>query len=124
MNICAEFEREKDGRWVAMLPGFREVSGYGWTRHEAVVGLTVRALHVLADRAKSGQIEVEDDPVGVLLSRTRDELSNKLIAFVFGLESGHTPNAETIAAIEELESGGGESAATIEELFAKLNADD
>ena len=34
------------------------------------------------------------------------------------------PNAETIAAIEELERGGGKSFDSIEELMAELNADD
>ena len=119
MTIQPEFEwEERSGRWVAKIPGIREVSGYGCTRHEAFVGLTVRALHVLADRIESGQLEVEDEAMGTLLS------SAPLVGFLFGLEAGHTPNAETIAAIEELESGGGESASTIEELFAKLNADD
>ena len=35
---------------------------------------------------------------------------------------GHTPNAETIAAIDELESGGGESFESFD-LITKLNAD-
>ncbi|MDI9349945.1 MAG: hypothetical protein QM537_08110 [Candidatus Symbiobacter sp.] len=34
------------------------------------------------------------------------------------------PNADTIAAIEELERGGGKSFKTIEELMADLDADD
>jgi hypothetical protein len=34
------------------------------------------------------------------------------------------PNAETIAAIEELERGGGKSFDSIEELMAELNADE
>jgi hypothetical protein len=37
---------------------------------------------------------------------------------------GDVPNAETIAAIEELEKGGGESFDSIEELMADLNADE
>jgi DNA-damage-inducible protein J len=36
----------------------------------------------------------------------------------------HVPNAETIAAIEELEKGGGRRVSSVEELFAELNADD
>jgi hypothetical protein len=34
------------------------------------------------------------------------------------------PNAETLAAIEELEAGKGEKAASVAEMMAKLNADD
>jgi antitoxin component of RelBE/YafQ-DinJ toxin-antitoxin module len=35
-----------------------------------------------------------------------------------------TPNAETLAAIEELESGKGWRAATVEEMMAELNRED
>jgi DNA-damage-inducible protein J len=34
------------------------------------------------------------------------------------------PNAETRAAIEELEAGGGEKLSSVEEMIAELNADD
>jgi hypothetical protein len=34
------------------------------------------------------------------------------------------PNAETLAAMEELEAGKGERAASVAEMMAKLNADD
>jgi antitoxin component of RelBE/YafQ-DinJ toxin-antitoxin module len=37
---------------------------------------------------------------------------------------GPEPNAETRAAIEELESGKGKRAATVEELMAELNAEE
>ncbi len=37
---------------------------------------------------------------------------------------GTEPNAESRAAIEELESGQGKRVATVEELMAELNADD
>ena len=37
---------------------------------------------------------------------------------------GDVPNAETIAAIEELECGGGKTFDSIEELMADLNADE
>ena len=120
MNISAEFEQEKDGRWVATIPGIRELAGYGSTRYEAAVGLTVRALRVMADRVESGQLKVEAEPGGNFISFTSGELG----VITAMLDAGHIPNAETIAAIEELESGGGETASTIEELFAKLNADD
>ncbi len=125
MNIQPEFEREKDGRWIAMLPGFREVFGHGSTRHEAAVGLTVRALNVLADRVKTHRpAKVEDEPIGILLASAEgDELSQMLIELVFGLEGGHTPNAETIAAFEEYERNGGESFEDFDDLIAKLNAD-
>ena len=43
MNICAEFEREKDGRWVATIPGVPGTRDYGSTRLEAAIGVTVRS---------------------------------------------------------------------------------
>ena len=67
MNITAEFERQKDGSWIAKFPGVREVVGYGWTRHEAAVGLTANAVRVLAESIETGQVEVEEDPVRILI---------------------------------------------------------
>jgi predicted RNase H-like HicB family nuclease len=123
MNTRAEFEQEKDGRWVATFPGVRGAVGYGSTRHEAAVGLTVSALHVLADRVESGDLKVQDEPVRILLSAAEDQLAGVLVGLVLGLESGHTPNAETIAAIEELERWW-VRVSEVEELMAELNADD
>lgn len=108
--------------------GFRKVVGYGSTRHEAAVGLTVRALRVLADRVKHGQVEVEDEPVRIVLSeegrRFVLDLSRLLSGLVLLGPEGHTPNAETIAAFEEYERNGGKSFNSIDELMAELNADD
>jgi hypothetical protein len=61
MNIQPEFEQEKDGRWVASIPGVRE----GSTQHEAAVDLTVSALHVLANRIQGGRVKVEDKLPGL-----------------------------------------------------------
>jgi hypothetical protein len=84
MNICAEFEQEKKGgRWVATIPGVREVVGYGSTRHQAAVGLTVSALHVLADRVKGGQLKVEeaeDEPIGIFLSSATIRPKGRLLS--------------------------------------------
>ena len=104
LDIRAEFERMANGRWVATIPGVPEtrVVGYGWSRHEAAVGLTVRALHIMADRFQRGELEVKDEPAGII------DLADSLSAMLTEFAGSHTPNAETIAAIEELESGGGE----------------
>ena len=121
MSVCAEIEQEKGGRWVAKMPGVPELSGYGSTRHEAAVGLTVRALRILADRVESGQLEVEDEPAGIRLTCGGEVFG--ILAALLDASAGHIPNAETIAAIKELESGEGESCDSIEELIARLNAD-
>jgi hypothetical protein len=54
-----------------------------------------------------------------------DEELERIKAEIAALEAkyGTTPNAETIAAMMELDEGGGE-VTTIEELMAELNADD
>ena len=89
MNIQPEFEQEeKGGRWIAKIPGVREVVGYGSTPHEAAVGLTVRALHVLADRVESGQIEVEEEPVRIFVAGAEKEVSRILVEFLAGLKEG------------------------------------
>jgi hypothetical protein len=109
MNIRPEFEQEKDGSWVAKIPGVRDVVGYGWTRHEAAVGLTVSALHVLADRVKTGQLEVEeaeDEPVGIFLaSRADDLLALYFRALMHGLEGGHTPPESFLSGWADYEAG-------------------
>jgi hypothetical protein len=127
MNICTEFE---NGRWVATSPEVPELRAFGVTRHEAVVGVTVNALNLLAERVKSGDVDVADDSETLSLSLGRAVTHDDVAALVSGvlhaLEDlcGDVPNAETIAAIEELERGGGKSFDSIEELMADLNADD
>ena len=104
LDIRAEFERMANGRWVATIPGVPEtrVVGYGWSRREAAVGLTVRALHIMADRFQRGELEVKYEPAGII------DLADSLSAMLTEFAGSHILNATTIAAIEELESGGGE----------------
>lgn len=54
------------------------------------------------------------DHVGELMEEYETPMSRSC-------ELPKTPNAETIAAIDELESGGGKSFSSIEELMAELN---
>ena len=56
------------------------------------------------------------DAIRLMMMRIAEEKT-----LPFGL---HVPNAETIAAIKELEAGGGRRFGSIEELMADLNADD
>ena len=89
----------------------------------------MRGLHLLIERIESQAVETEDnEPSEILQSiAAHDDVNARLIQMIALVRSGkgdNSPNAETLAAIEELESGGGESASTVEEFFAKLNADD
>ena len=129
MKIEPEFEEQEDGNWIARMPDLPAVVGYGGSRHEAAVGLTVRGLRLLIERIESQAVETEDDEPSEILQSiaAHDDVTARLIQMIALVRSGkgdNIPNAETLAAIEELESGGGESASTVEEFFAKVSADD
>jgi hypothetical protein len=104
MSICAEIEQEASGRWVAKIPGVPELSGYGLTRHEAAVELTESALRILLDSVASGQIEVEDEPTGIIRLSSGEEGLGKLAALVATLAAGHIPNAEALSEVSLPES--------------------
>ena len=70
-----------------------------------------KATTVLAEMGLS-----VSDAIRMLLVRVAAE---KALPF-----EARVPNAETVAAMQELERGGGRSFATVEELMADLNADD
>ena len=50
-----EFEREKDGRWIAEIPTLPGVMAYGQTREEARGRVEALALRTLADRLEHGE---------------------------------------------------------------------
>jgi predicted RNase H-like HicB family nuclease len=114
MNIRAEFRREEDGRWVAEIPELPEARGYGSTRREAAIAVTIRAFLILADRIVSGELKVEDKPGAIILGGSADSLSELLIEPIEP-EGDQAPTAETIAAVEELDRGGGKSFQSVEE---------
>lgn len=70
-----------------------------------------KAATVLAEMGLS-----VSDAIRMLLVRVAAE---KALPF-----EARVPNAATVAAMEELERGGGKSFATVEELMADLNAND
>lgn len=59
-----------------------------------------------------------------LLDTVPDSKISYIIGYIQGLtvHEHDTPNAETIAAINELENGGGECFNTLDELWASLEA--
>ncbi len=50
MQIRVQFDREKDGRWIAEVPALPGVLAYGRTRKEALAAVQALALRVVADR--------------------------------------------------------------------------
>jgi hypothetical protein len=78
----------------------------------------------LAERIESQAFETDnDEPSEILHSiAAHDAVTAALIEWI-AQEGGNIPNAETIAAIKELENGGGECFESFEDLIAKLKAD-
>lgn len=122
MKVCLEEKGQRE--WVASVPEIPDLEPgvIAPTRLEALAGVTVQALNLLADRIKTGVVSVEN----IHIESTGKEELVELIAEVLRelQEEAHSPNAETIAAFEEYEREGGKQFDTIEELFAELNADD
>ena len=50
MDYAIEFERERDGRWIAELPSLPGVMTYGASKLEAQSKLQAMALRVIADQ--------------------------------------------------------------------------
>ena len=51
------FDREVDGRWIAIVRDLPGVMVYGDTREEARRRVHALALHVLADRLEAGELD-------------------------------------------------------------------
>ncbi len=54
-NLKVEFDREKDGRWIADIPALPGVMVYGRTRKQALASVQALALRVIADRLEHGE---------------------------------------------------------------------
>ena len=50
-----EFEKEKDGRWIAEVPSLPGVMAYGKTKQEAQRKVSAVALRTLADTVEKGK---------------------------------------------------------------------
>jgi len=59
LNLTVEFEREKDGRWLAEIIDLPGVMVYGGTREEAAARVQALALRVIADRLEHGEASPE-----------------------------------------------------------------
>ena len=53
-----EFDREKDGRWIAEIPGLPGALAYGSTKQEATRKAYSIALRTLADTVERGHVPV------------------------------------------------------------------
>ena len=53
--LTLEFDRETDGRWIALVPALPGVMVYGDTREDAIAKVQALALRVIADRLDHGE---------------------------------------------------------------------
>ena len=56
LELVVEFDREEDGRWMAIVPALSGVMVYGETREDARRRVHALALHVLADQLEAGEL--------------------------------------------------------------------
>jgi predicted RNase H-like HicB family nuclease len=54
-SLTVEFERERDGRWIADVPELPGVMAYGRTRKHALGAVQALAFEVLAADVKRGR---------------------------------------------------------------------
>jgi len=56
LELIVQFDREEDGRWMAVVPALSGVMVYGDTQEDARRRVHALALHVLADRLEAGEL--------------------------------------------------------------------
>lgn len=60
MTLIVSFDREEDGRWIAVVDSIPGCHVYGTTREEALTKVEALALHAVAERLEEGEISAED----------------------------------------------------------------
>lgn len=60
MELVIEFDRERDGRWIADVPVLPGVICYGDTQEAARLKVQALALYALADRMNRGEVGCVD----------------------------------------------------------------
>ncbi len=66
MEFSVEFEREKDGRWIAEIPEIPGAIAYGKEQIEALTKAYAIALRVVADQVEDSK---EEPPQAINLVR-------------------------------------------------------
>ena len=55
-----EFDREEDGRWIALVASIPGCHVYGKTREEALARVEALALHAIAESLEDGEVTAEE----------------------------------------------------------------
>ncbi|KAA0253515.1 type II toxin-antitoxin system HicB family antitoxin [Acidobacteria bacterium ACD] len=60
MTLTVDFDREEDGRWIALVESIPGCHVYGATREEALARVEALALHAVADRLEDGEVTAQE----------------------------------------------------------------
>ncbi|MGI8408118.1 MAG: type II toxin-antitoxin system HicB family antitoxin [Actinomycetota bacterium] len=60
MTLKVDFEREDDGRWIALVESIPGCHVYGETRQEALKKVEALALHAIAEKLEEGEVTPEE----------------------------------------------------------------
>jgi predicted RNase H-like HicB family nuclease len=60
MTLTVSFDREEDGRWIAVVESIAGCHVYGATREEALTKVEALALHAVAERLEEGEVSAEE----------------------------------------------------------------
>jgi predicted RNase H-like HicB family nuclease len=59
MTLTVAFDREEDGRWIAVVESIPGCHVYGATREEALTKVEALALHAIAEKLEEGEVTAE-----------------------------------------------------------------
>ncbi len=60
VTLTVDFDREEDGRWIALVESIPGCHVYGATREEALARVEALALHAVADRLEDGEVTAQE----------------------------------------------------------------
>lgn len=60
VTLTVNFDREEDGRWIALVESIPGCQVYGETREEALTKVEALALHAVAEKLEDGEVTAEE----------------------------------------------------------------
>ncbi len=60
MTLTVSFDREDDGRWIAVIESIPGCHVYGKTRQEALTRVEALALHAVAEKLEAGEVSSDE----------------------------------------------------------------
>jgi predicted RNase H-like HicB family nuclease len=60
VTLTVNFDREEDGRWIALVESIPGCQVYGETREEALTKVEALALHAIAEKLEDGEVTAEE----------------------------------------------------------------